>query len=329
MDNDSLMSLLPLFTAENVPERGPEEADPPERDWSVDSDAQGLARPGGGLSRYSMLYIGEGYNTIMLIDRGKIIWTYSTEPGWEYDDIWMLRNGNIVFSRMSWVGEVTPDKRLVWRYDAEPGTEIHAVQPIDDRHLLMMVNGRPPRAVIIDRTTSGIVKEMEVPCDPSVSVHGQFRRIRYTANHTLLVPHMTEEKVVEYDLDMHPIWQYDNVAGPWAAIRLKNGNTLISAERENRTLEVTPAGETVWQLRMDDVDPAYRMEASQTCVRLANGNTVLCSRGNKGETPQLLEVDANGHVVWSVYDWERLGPATSVQILSEPGVSEIPGSCER
>ena len=86
--------------------------------------------PGKGMAQHSMLYIGEGCNKMFLVDKGKIIWTYSTGPGNEYDDVWMLSNGNVLFTRMQYIAEVTPDKKVVWRYDAPAGTEIHACQPI-------------------------------------------------------------------------------------------------------------------------------------------------------------------------------------------------------
>jgi len=37
-----------------------------------------------------MLYVGEGYNKMFLVNQGKIIWTYSTGKGNEYDDVWEL-----------------------------------------------------------------------------------------------------------------------------------------------------------------------------------------------------------------------------------------------
>ena len=36
--------------------------------------------------------------------------------------------------------------------------------------------------------------------------------------------------VAEYDKDFHEIWRYDSPK-PWAALRLKNGNTLITGRR--------------------------------------------------------------------------------------------------
>ena len=54
--------------------------------------------------------MGEGHNTIYLVDQGKVIWTYETGLGGELDDVWMLSNGNILFSRMYWCAKVTPEK---------------------------------------------------------------------------------------------------------------------------------------------------------------------------------------------------------------------------
>lgn len=67
--------------------------------------------PGKGMAQHSMLYVGEGYNKMFLVDKGKIIWTYSTGPGNEYDDVWMLSNGNVLFTRMQYTAEITPQTR--------------------------------------------------------------------------------------------------------------------------------------------------------------------------------------------------------------------------
>lgn len=92
-----LMNILNLFTAPNIPARGPEEQeiDPP--NWQIGIQATPSHYPGNGLAQHSMLYIGEDCNRMFLVHNGKIIWTYDTGTGYEYDDIWMKKNGNIVF----------------------------------------------------------------------------------------------------------------------------------------------------------------------------------------------------------------------------------------
>jgi hypothetical protein len=162
------------------------------------------------------------------------------------------------------------------------------------------------------------------------TVHPQFRRVRYTAQGTYLVPMLglgTNGMVVEYDTNFKEVWTY-HIRSPWAAIRLKNGNTLITDESDRLTREVNPKGETVWELRPEDLPADYRFPNTQTCTRLANGNTIICSRGGNGTGPQLVEVTPDKKVVWVLKDWENLGPATAVQILDDPGIPENPGDSE-
>ncbi len=107
-----LMKLLDRFTAADVPALGPAETEVAARKWDQPIPT-GL--PGKGLAQHPMLYIGEGYNKMFLVNDGKIIWTYSTGKGNEYDDVWMLSNGNILFTRMQYIAEITPKKEVVWR----------------------------------------------------------------------------------------------------------------------------------------------------------------------------------------------------------------------
>lgn len=284
---------------------------------------------GGGLEKHDMLYIGEGHNTIYLVVGGKVVWTYETGKGNELDDIWMLTNGNIVFSRMYWAAEITPQKEVVWYMDAPEGTEIHTLQPIGLDRVLVVINEVPkPRMLIINKKTGETEVEKTIPYGEPNGTHGQGRRFRLTVEGTYLMSYLTEHRVVEYDKDFNEIWSYD-VPQPWAAIRLKNGNTLISDERTERVIEVTPEKEIVWEFSVSELPEDIRLAGTQSCVRLDNGNTILCARGQGGRTPQLVEVTPDKEVVWVVKDWKNLGPGTAVQILYDGGIPENPGECQR
>jgi hypothetical protein len=324
-----LMKVLPRFTAPDVPEMGPAETVVPARKpESLKPIPPGL--PGKGLAQHAMLYIGEGYNKILLINQGKIVWTYSTGSGWEYDDVWMLSNGNILFSRMQYLAEITPGKKVVWHYDAPAGTEIHSCQPIGLDKVLFIQNGLPPKLKVVNIRTGTVEVEHELPAISATdqrTVHAQFRRVRYTAQGTYLVPFLEMNRVVEYDKDFHEVWSYD-VRSPWAAIRLRNCNTLITDEHDASTVEVTPDKKIVWQVTPADLPAAYNYENSQSATRLANGNTIICSRGGKAEGPQLVEITPDKKVVWVLEDWMDLGPATAVQILDDPGIPEHPGDSQ-
>lgn len=322
-----LAELLPLFTSSDIPAVGPDE----DLDiggpfsWIDSTKVTPAEWPGEGLGRYPMLLVGEGYNRICIIAEGKLVWKFDAGRGWELDDIWMLKNGDILFTRQAWAAKVTPDKRITWRYDCAPGEEIHTLQPVGEDRAIMLVNAFPARVVMFNHITGEVLWEKELEFDTNNSVHGQSRRLRYTCDDTYLVSYISENKVVEYDTDWNPIRQFDAHC-PWSALRLSNGNTLITLEKERRTIEVDKEGNIVWEISLDELPEPYRIAGSQTATRLSNGNTILCSRGDKGSSPQMVEVTRDKEVVWVLDDWRYFGPVTSVQVLSEQGLSEVPGA---
>ncbi len=328
------MDVLHLFTAASVPAMAPEEEFAPLINSTEETPAN---LPGKGLAQHPMLYIGENSNRMSLVKDGKVIWTYSTGKGPEYDDVWMLSNGNILFSRMKYLALITPDKKVLWHYDLKipegmDHTEVHTCQPIGLDKVMFVVNGLPPKLMIINIKTGKVEVEHELPykkpADPR-SIHGQFRRARVTAQGTYLVSFLDLNQVVEYDKDFKEIWKY-NIPSPWAAMRLKNGNTLITDEKDWLTREVNTKGETIWEFNCKtDLPAEYQFKsAPQTATRLANGNTIFTSRGQQGKGPQLIEVTRDKKVVWVMHDWKTLGDATAVQILDDPGIPEIPGQSE-
>lgn len=325
------MDVLHLFTAPEVPAFAPSEIAVPDR------PADGFVRPGlpgEGLARHPMLYVGENYNKMFLVKDGKVIWTYATGPRPEFDDVWMLSNGNILFSRMEYVAMITPDKKVLWRYDCQLSndskkTEIHACQPIGLDKVMFVENALPPRLKVVNIKTGATEVDHEIPYEAQHGVHGQFRRARVTAQGTYLISYLSLDRVVEFDKDFKEIWRYE-IPKPWAAIRLKNGNTLITNEKDSLTREVNAKGETIWEFScLKDLPAEYQFtSAPQTCTRLANGNTIFSSRGQNGKGPQLIEVTPDKKVVWVLQDWKTLGDATAVQILNDPGIPEVPGESE-
>jgi outer membrane protein assembly factor BamB len=328
------MAQLARFTAPDVPAMGTAEIASPPGKWTTAPKPAGL--PGRGLAEHPMLYVGENYTKMFLVNDGKVIWTYQTGKGYEYDDVWMLSNGNILFTRMQYVAEIAPDKKVVWRYDCNNSTdtthtEVHTCQPIGLDKVMFVLNGLPPRLMVVNIKTGAVEVNHVLPYPPSTifkSIHGEFRRARYTAQGTYLVSYLSLNKVVEFDKNFNQLWSYP-IPSPWAALRLKNGHTLITDEHDNLTREVNQKGGTIWEFNNTDLPETYRFsQAPQSCTRLANGNTIFCSRGGGGKSPQLVEVTPDKKVVWVLQDWQTLGDATAVQILDEPGTPEIPGESE-
>jgi hypothetical protein len=292
--------------------------------------------PGRGLNQHPFVYVGEwdtrkpNAQSIFVVRNGKVVWQYSiplrTATGniQEFDDATMLSNGNIVFACMSGAGIITPEKNLIWEYHCPEGAETHSCQPIGKDSVLMALNANPAKVLIINTASNTILKEILIPTT-TTGTHGQFRHVRITSKGTIMVPQLAENKVVEYNLDGKAIWSVE-AKSPWSAIRLKNGNTLISGDWSKYTREVNSKGETVWELTQADVPfPIYN---TQTANRLANGNTVItswCGGLTKTEewpgTVQVFEVTADKKVVWALSSWDKpdLGTSTYIQLLDEPG----------
>jgi len=292
----------------------------------------GPVLPGRGLAQHPFLYCGEWQGrsldnqTMYVVREGKVAWSYTNPHKGELGDCTMLSNGNIVFSRQFGASEITPDKKIVWDYDGPQGVEIHTAQPIGLDKVLLMQNGDPAKLVVLRKADNKVLTEIVLPVRNPKSTHGQFRHIRATAAGTFLVAHMDLGKVVEYSVEGKEIW---SVAAPsaWAAVRLKNGNTLISGNEVGYIREVNPKGETIWEIGKNEL-PGIPLFTVQEVSRLANGNTLI-NNWSGGLAPdlvqtgvQLIEVTPAKKVVWALQDWKTLGPASATQLLDEPGVPE-------
>lgn len=290
--------------------------------------------PGKGLAHHPFLYCGQWdtrkpVQTIYVIRDGRVAWSYAiSERDNYFADATMLSNGNVIFARKHGVTEVSPDKRVVWNYEAPRGTEVHTVQPIGLDKVLFVVCGNPAKLLVMHKATGNVEHELVLPTRRPDNVHGQFRHVRMTKAGTFLVPHMDMGRVVEYDATGKEIWSVA-ASSCWAAVRLKNGNTLVSGNQHGYVREVNPKGEAVWEINKNDL-PGIPLHTVQEVNRLANGNTVICNWAgsvNKADWPgvvQIIEVTPDKRVVWALREWTNpdLGPASSIQLLDEPGVAE-------
>jgi hypothetical protein len=190
--------------------------------------------PGRGLAQHPMLYSGEGHNTIFLINRGKVIRTYSPQGRGEIDDVWMLGNGHVLFARQYGVEEVTPRKEIVWHYDPPQGTEIHNCQPIGLDKVLLVQNGLSPKLTIVNKAAGVIEVERALSAESLTDAKNRASSVPPhphdgAGNLSPTVPQ--NERVVEYDKDFNPIRTYET-STPWAAVRLHNGNIESPNNRE-------------------------------------------------------------------------------------------------
>jgi hypothetical protein len=299
--------------------------------------------PGKGLAQHPFLYAGEWdyrkpVQTMFIVRDGKVQWTYSIpirttdSTLQEWGDATLRSDGNIVFSRKTGAGIVRPDRTLLWNYDAPKGYEVHVAQPIGLDRVMIVQNGNPAKVMFFNVKTNTLEKELTLPVANPANAHAQFRAVRYTKAGTILAAHMDWNKVTEYDTTGRKLWEVA-VLSPWTALRLPNGNTLVSSNN-GFVKEFNARGDVVWQYDKSDAAAAgIRLFNTQGIARLPNGNTILSSWMANGikdpkEWPgavQFIEVTTDKKIVWALRSWDEpanLGPATTIQLLDQPGIPE-------
>jgi hypothetical protein len=130
--------------------------------------------------------------------------------------------------------------------------------------------------------------------------------------------------VREYGPDGKVLREIPAPGGPHTAIRLPNGNTLISCgdmHQAAMVMEVDPEGKVVWKVDHDEL-PGISLKFIAGIHRLPNGNTVLSNwvgHNQFGKAPHLIEVTPDKKVVWTFQDHKTMKTISSVQILDVPG----------
>jgi outer membrane protein assembly factor BamB len=256
---------------------------------------------------------------------GTIEWEF---PAKNPQDCWMLPNGNILFSHLTGVKEVTLGKEVVWEYQGPAGVEIHNAQPLEDGNVMLIECGTK-RLIEVNRAGQ-IVKEIPLHPNPAVRTHGQFRGGRKLANGHYVVPFLSERKVVELDGNGNVVREVPVPGFPSGVVALPNGNWLVANGDGHQVLEIAPDGKTVWQLNENDL-PGNPIRWAIGTQRLPNGNTVFCNwlgHGHIGENPLLYEVTPERKLVWSFADHAHFKAISQIQIL-DAGVLGKPWEIQR
>ena len=248
---------------------------------------------------------------------GRIQWEW---PATNCNDVWVLPNGNYLFTTGHGVQEVTGTKRVVFNYQSK--SEIYACQRLANGNTFI---GECNAGRLLEVDCAGhVVKELKLLVEGTDGGSGYMRNARCLANGNYLVAHYHAELVKEYDPQGRVVREIPAVGRPHSVCRLPNGNTLIScgdAVGGARIFEVDPEGKPVWQVQGDEL-PGISLKFIAGFQRLPDGNTIFANwlgHGQFGRAPQMIEVARSKQVVWTFADTNRLRTISSVQLLDVLG----------
>lgn len=246
-----------------------------------------------------------GNSTVLVGEDGQVKWQI---PG-KARDGYVLENGNVLLSIGNVAKEITPKNKVVWSYKMSPeNKELGTVVRLDNGNSLVVERGVKPR--LLEITKDGKIA-VEVPLQPETdNAHMQTRMARKLPSGNYLVPHLLAFKVKEYKpdgtvvneikTDLPELGGREARNWPFTAIRLKNGNTLVNLTNGNKTVEFDAEGKVAWKVTNEDLDGRF----ADPCggQRLANGNTIICSYGQKNpKKVKIFEVTPDKKVVWEFF----------------------------
>jgi hypothetical protein len=188
---------------------------------------------------------------VFIMEDDEIVWQH---PAKETNDIWVLDNGNILFTAGKKVLEMTRQNDTVFYYQSE--SSIFACQRLKNNDTFI---GECQAGRLLQVSPEGKIRK-EVCILPEGKNEGGFafmRNARCLENGNYLVAHYGEQAVKEYNPEGKVVWGVDVDGGPHSVMRLPNGHTVVSVAditQNPRIIELDKEGNTVWELSNKDME---------------------------------------------------------------------------
>jgi len=185
------------------------------------------------------------------MEDNEIVWQH---PAKETNDIWVLDNGNILFTTGNGVLEMTRQNDTIFYYQSE--SPIFACQRLKNNDTFIG-ECRTGRLLIV--SPEGEIRK-EVCILPEGESEGNFafmRNARYLENGNYLVAHYGGQVIKEYNPEGEVVWSVNVAGGPHSVMRLSNGYTFVSVAditQNPRIIELDKEGNTVWEFSNKDIE---------------------------------------------------------------------------
>ena len=261
-----------------------------------------------------LLLGGSGWNKIVLLDKKskQVEWSHRLNPGDECNCVAYTKKGQILYAYRKGAKLITKDGQTVWDYPVAGEGELHTASVLPDGGYLLGITGKPARIVELDK--KGKVRK-EITYDTRInSLHGQFRQLRKSREGTYLVPLMSRHTVVELDADGKLLQSYNAEGNTFSVLELKNGNLLISCGDAHSFLEVDrKTGDLLRKVKQNDIDGVALQVVAE--IAAVKDHLLVCNWAGHSrvkDQPSLIELDADGKVVWSLCDSENIRNVSAV-----------------
>ena len=263
-----------------------------------------------------------GPQTVLVGDDGTVRWKMDAPSR----DGSVLANGNFLITHARNAREYTPEGAVVWEHRLSPENgELERATRFEDGSTMVVELGKKPQVLEMDAEGKVVTR---CPLQPETgNVHMQTRMVTKLPNGNYLVPHLLAFAIKEYDsrgtivrtirTDLPELGGREKKNWPFTAIPLANGNILATLTNGNKVVEFTPEGKIAW--RADNSTNPGLFADPCGAQRLPNGNTVICSYGQRDAAkPRIFEITPGHQVVWEFF--HPTARAHEVHVLTTRGM---------
>ena len=250
-------------------------------------------------------------------EEGKILWQYPAE---KCNDLWVLSNGNLLFNTGKGVKEVSRNKEIIFHYESE--SEIYACQRLANGNTFI---GECNSGFLLEIAPNGdLVKKVKLLPEGVDGGTAYMRNARKLENGNYLVAHYGLDKVSEYDSEGIIVREIPIKGGPHSAIRLPDGNTLITCSDHNgepRIVEVDKSDSVIWQITKNEL-PGIELKFMAGMEILPDGNLVFTNwvgHHPEGNVTHAFEITREKKLVWIYNDRSVLKTMSNIQVLDSHG----------
>lgn len=260
-----------------------------------------------------LLLGGSGWNKIAIIDKDtkQIEWEHPLEKGWECNSVAATPDGNILFSYARGAKVINREHKEIWNIPAPDTCEMQTARILPNGNYLLAWVGHP--AVIMEVNPKGDILS-ETKYETGIeNPHAQFRQVNKNAAGNYLMPLFATSEVREISPAGELIKTTKLEGTPFSTYALANGHYWVACGDGHSLVEVNlENGRVARRYGENDIEGARLFFVAQLLPSYGDGLYICNWQGHDknakaANSPQLLEIDGTGRVVWSINDNATFG----------------------
>lgn len=269
-----------------------------------------------------ILVAGSGNPYVSLVDKntGEAEWQHALNKGEECNTVTLTKDGNVLYSYRKGAKVVKWNHEVVWDYRVPGGMELQSATLLRDGGILLGICGNPARFIELDKNGK---ERNTVTFDLGVEKpHAQFRQVFQLKNKNYLIPVMAKRKIIEIDRKGNLIAEHNVSGRAFSSLELADGNLLLPCGDSHYYIIVDRnTGKELKRMTSGDIKGASLWFVAQI-LELENKNLLICNwdghtRGTVVDVPQLIEIDEDGKVVWTLNNKQSIGKISAAYYLED------------